>query len=157
MSINLTIVGQMITFMLLVFFTMKFIWPPVTKALEERRKRIAEGLAASDRGQELLAAARLEAEGIIAQARREAADIVGMARSQASDMVDQARVHAKDEGDRQLTAARARIASEARVAREELRRSIGALSLEIAGKVLRQEMRGERQRGLYDEAAGRLG
>jgi F-type H+-transporting ATPase subunit b len=157
MSLNLTLIGQMITFMLLVFFTMKFIWPPVTKALEDRQKRIAEGLAASDRGQELLADARLEADGIVAAARREAVEIIGLARSQASDMVDQARSQAKDEGERQLAAARARIATEARVAREELRRSIGSLSLEIAGKVLRQEMRDERQRGLYDEAAGRLG
>lgn len=156
MSINLTLIGQMITFMLLVFFTMKFIWPPLTKALEDRRKKIAEGLAASDRGQELLVAAREDAATIISLARREASEIVAQARVQAEEMVAQARSQAKAEGERQLTTARARITSETRVAREELRRQIGVLSLEIAGKVLRQEMHSDKQLGLYDEAASRL-
>ncbi len=156
MSINLTLIGQMITFILLVLFTMKFIWPPLTKALEDRRTKIAEGLAASERSQEELEHAQTEAANIVRQARAEANQIVSQARDQVQEMISQAQVQAKAEGDRQLSAARSRIVAETRVAREELRKSIGTLSLEIAGKVLRQEMHSEKQRALYDEAAKNL-
>ena len=156
MSINLTLIGQMVTFILLVLFTMKFIWPPLTKALEQRRQKIAEGLAAADRSSHALEAAQIEAAKIMLAARQEATKTVSQAREQVDEMISQAQLQAKAEGERQLAAARARITAETRVAREELRRQIGQLSVEIAGKVLRQEMYSNNQGALFDQASSSL-
>ena len=124
MDIGITLIGQMVTFGLLVAFTMKFVWPPLTKALEARRAKIAEGLSAADQGKEMLKVAESDALVLIVSAREEAARIVGLARVQGEEMVAQAREEARQEGVRQLEAARMRIDSEERSAREELRKSM---------------------------------
>ena len=92
MNINLTLIIQMIVFLLLVFFTMSFIWPPLMRAVEERQKKIAQGLAAADRGEQELQQARQGAEAILREARERAGQIIDQAQHRANDIVEQARV-----------------------------------------------------------------
>jgi len=156
MDIGITLIGQMVTFGLLVFFTMKFVWPPLTKALEARRAKIAEGLSAADQGKEMLKVAESDALVLIVSAREEAARIVGLARVQGEEMVAQAREEARQEGVRQLEAARMRIDSEERSAREELRKQSARLALDIASKVLGAEIDPKRHQALVDRMSAQL-
>lgn len=156
MDISITLIGQMVTFGLLVFFTMKFVWPPLVKALEARRAKIAEGLSAADLGKETLKRAEADAAALISTAREEAGRIVGQARVQGEEMIAQARDAARQEGERQLAAAKLRIDSEERGAREELRRQSVLLALEISAKVLEAEIDPKRHQVLVDKMSARL-
>lgn len=156
MDIGITLIGQMVTFGLLVLFTMKFVWPPLTKALEARRAKIAEGLAAADLGRDALKRAESDALVLLVSAREEAARIVGQARLQGEEMISQSRENARQEGERQLAAARMRIDSEERAAREELRRKSAQLALEIAAKLLAAEIDPKRHQALVDRMSAQL-
>ena len=124
MNINLTLIIQMIVFLLLVFFTMSFIWPPLMRAVEERQKKIAQGLAAADRGEQELQQARQGAEAILREARERAGQIIDQAQHRANDILEQARVTASQEGQRLVASAQQQIGLEASRARESLRREI---------------------------------
>ena len=91
MSINATLIGQMITFALLVWFTMKYIWPPLFDSLEERRKKIADGLAAAERGQEEILLAEKKAKGVLKQAKEQSTEIVGLAQKRANEIVEESK------------------------------------------------------------------
>src|SRR5699024_7467820 len=106
MSINATLLAQVIVFALLIWFTMKFIWPPVSKALRERQQRISEGLAAADRGVRELEEANAKVEELIKEARTQANEILANAQRQATEAVEQSREEARVEGERIVTAAR---------------------------------------------------
>lgn len=156
MDITITLIGQMITFALLVLFTMKFVWPPLTKALEARREKIAAGLAAADQGTQALAKAEAEAKILLSQAREESARILAQARVQGEEMVAQASAESKTEGERQIAAARVRIEAESRTAREELRKEVGRIGLDLASRVLHAEVDSKRHKSLVDELAAKL-
>ncbi len=140
MNINLTLIIQMIVFLLLVFFTMSFIWPPLMRAVEERQKRIAQGLAAADRGEQELQKARESAEAILREARERASQIIDQAQQRANDIVEQARAGARQEGQRLVASAQQQIGLEASRARESLRREIGAIAVAAAAKLLEREI-----------------
>ncbi|MBW4050470.1 MAG: F0F1 ATP synthase subunit B [Proteobacteria bacterium] len=140
MNINLTLIIQMIVFALLVWVTMSRIWPPLMRAVEERQRKIAQGLAAADRGEQELQQARHGAEAILREARERAGQIIDQAQHRANDILEQARVNAQQEGDRLVASARQQIGLEAARARESLRREIGEIAIAAASKLLEREI-----------------
>ena len=140
MNINVSLIGQMITFILLIVFTMKFVWPPIKRALDERMKKIADGLAAGEQGRKSLELSSRQAEQAIQEARARAAEIIVQAEKRDAQMVEAAKVAAKAEGDREKAAAKADIQQEAQRAREQLREQVAALAVAGAEKILRREV-----------------
>jgi F-type H+-transporting ATPase subunit b len=139
-DINATLWGQTIAMVVFVWFCMKFIWPPILNALEERQKQIEEGLAAADKSQEALEAAQVEAETIIAEARQQATGILDQAHSRANEIVAEGKDAGVKERERQLAAAKAEIEQETNKAREELRGQVSAIAVASAEKILRREI-----------------
>jgi len=109
MSINATLIGQMITFTLLVWLTMKYVWPPIIAALEERKTKIAEGLAAAEKGQEDVRLAEKKAKSILKDAKEQSAEIISSAQKRANELVEESKLQARLEGERLLEAAKAQI------------------------------------------------
>jgi F-type H+-transporting ATPase subunit b len=140
MNINLTLIGQTITFAIFVWFCMKFIWPPIVHALETRRKQIADGLAAADRGKHELELAAKRATESLHEAKLKASDIIGQAEKRSAQIIDEAKSEAKVEGERMLAAARAEMEQEVFRAREQLRGQVAQLVVAGAEKVLRREV-----------------
>jgi F-type H+-transporting ATPase subunit b len=140
MNLNLTLVAQAITFTAFIWFTVKFIWPPLMRAIESRQKTIADGLAAADQGRRSLELSTRQAEDAVTQARNRAAEILGQAEKRAAQLVDEARNAAKEEGNREKSAAKAEIAQEVTRAREQLRDQVASLAVAGAEKILRREV-----------------
>src|SRR3569832_1280935 len=124
MNFNATLIGQSITFIFFVWFCMKFVWPPIMNALETRKKQIADGLAAADRGKHELELAAKKAGDNMRDAKAQAAEVIAQAEKRAAQIIEEAKVAAKEEGDRQLAAAQANIAQETNRARESLREQV---------------------------------
>ena len=140
MDINATLLGQTLAMIVFVVFCMKYIWPPILNALEERQKQIEEGLAAADKSQEALEAAQAEAETIVAEARQQATGILDQAHARANEIVAEGKDDGVKERDRQLAAAKAEIEQETNKAREELRGQVSAIAVASAEKILRREI-----------------
>ena len=140
MDINATLWGQTIAMVVFVWFCMKFIWPPILNALEERQKQIEEGLAAADKSQEALEAAQAEAETIVADARQQATGILDQAHARANEIVAEGKDAGVKERERQLAAAKAEIEQETSKAREELRGQVSAIAVASAENTLRREI-----------------
>lgn len=151
MNINATLILQSIAMMIFVWFCMKFIWPPLLKAMDERREKIADGLAASDRAEKALAEANEKAEEEITAARNKAGEIVEQANQRHSQILDQAKDDATAERQRQVSAAEAEISQAANQAREELRQSVASLALMGATKILEKEIDENAHRELLDK------
>ncbi len=156
MGVNLTLVGQMITFILFVLFTMKFVWPPLTAAMEERAKRIADGLAAAEKGQEAQAEAEKQVESALLEARTQAAELVAQAQKRHNEVVEEAKSAAAAEGARLLDAARAQIEQETTQARDALRLQVARLALVGAEKILQREVDKASHEQMLNELAGQL-
>lgn len=157
MTINATLLGQMITFALLVWFTMKYVWPPLMQALEERKKKIAEGLAAADKGRQDLENAEKRAKGLLKEAKEQAAEIVNLAQKRANEVMDESKHAAKLEGERIITSARADIDRELQAAKEGLRQQVSLLAVGAAEQILRQEVDENRHREVLDNLGKQLG
>ncbi|MFL6604393.1 MAG: F0F1 ATP synthase subunit B [Steroidobacteraceae bacterium] len=140
MNINLTLIVQMIVFIVLVWFTMKFVWPMILGPMEERSKRIAAGLAAADKGREELAQSHERAEAVVREARERANLIIDQAQHRANELVEQAKGTATAEGRRLVEAAKQQIELEAAHAREALRREVATIAVSAASKVLEREI-----------------
>lgn len=140
MNINATLIGQSIAFFLFVWFCMKFVWPPIMAALEERKKKIADGLAAAERGEHEKVLAQKRATEVIHQAKEDAANIIAQAQKRAGEIVEEAKEAARSEGERLITAANAEIEQNVNRAREELRGQVVSLSVAGASKVLGREI-----------------
>ncbi|MGH8558440.1 MAG: F0F1 ATP synthase subunit B [Methylococcales bacterium] len=140
MSINLTLLGQMITFMLLVWFTMKYIWPPLMASLEERKKKIAEGLAAAERGRHDMELAEKRATDALKEAKNQAAEIVNLAQKRASEIVEESKRDAKAEGTRLLAAAQADIEHQVQQVKVGLRKQVSELAISAAEQILQKEV-----------------
>ncbi len=157
MSINATLIGQMITFTLLVWFTMKYIWPPIIAALEERKAKIADGLAAAEKGQEGIKLAEKKAKSVIKEAKDHAAEIIASAQKRANELVEESKHEAKKQGDRELEAARAKIEQEMLHARENLRKEVSALALRAAEQILKEEIDKAKHQNILNRAMEELG
>ena len=140
MNINLTLIAQAISFALFILFTVKFVWPPLMKAIEERQKQIADGLAAGEQGKEQLEASGKLASEEMGKARARAAEIIAHAEKRDTQMVEEAKLAAKEEGNREKAAAKAEIEQEVSRARESLREQVAALAVAGAEKILQREV-----------------
>ncbi len=156
MDINLTLIGQTIAMIVFVWFCMKFIWPPILNALEERQKQIEEGLAAADKSQEALEAAEAEAQQIIAEARQQATGILDQAHARANEIVAEGKDAGVKERERQLAAAKAEIEQETNKAREELRGQVSAIAIASAEKILNREIDGKAHEDILGKLAQEL-
>jgi len=156
-SINATLIGQMITFALLVWFTMKYVWPPITQALEERKKRIAEGLAAADKGKHSMELAEKKAKAVLKDAKDQASEIVSLAQKRANEVVEGSKEAAKEEGERLVVAARAEINREVQQAKEKLRQQVGALAISAAEQILKKEVDQGKHKEILDNLDKQLG
>ena len=156
MEINVTLLGQMITFSLLVYFTMKKVWPPIMQAMGERQKRIAEGLAAGERGAREQELAQERAAETLRTAKQEAAEVIAQAQKRANEIVEESKSQAKEEGGRQLAAAQADIEQEANRARERLREEVVSLSLQGAEKILKREVDAKSHNDMLTDLAAQL-
>ena len=140
MNLNLTMIAQAITFSAFIWFTVKFVWPYMLRAIETRQKTIADGLAAAEQGRRSLEVSSKQADQAIQQARARAAEIIAQAEKRDAQMIEQARAAAKAEGDREKAAAKAEIAQEVTRAREQLRDRVASLAIAGAEKILRREV-----------------
>jgi len=155
-GINLTLFGQMLTFLVFVWFTRKFVWPPVMQALEERRARIAEGLAAAERGQKALEEADAQVAERLREARQQASQIIEQAERRGAELVEEAKENAKVAGDRMLAQSRAELEQDINRARESLRGEVAAIALSGARELLEKEIDADAHRDLLDRLAGQL-
>jgi F-type H+-transporting ATPase subunit b len=156
MNFNLTLLGQTVAMIVFVWFCMKYIWPPVMKAVEQRRKEIAAGIAAGEKGQKELADARHGSEAILADARQRAIQVTDIAAKRGNDLVAEAKGLAAAEGSRIVAAARSEAANESARAREGLRKEVSAIALAGAAKVLGREVDAKAHAQLLDELAVEL-
>ena len=136
MSINLTLVGQMITFMLFVWFTQRFVWPPLMKALDQRQAKIADGLAAAEKGQRELVIAQEKSAAVLQETKEQAAHLLAGAKKQAEGLIEKARTEAQQEGVRLMHQAEAEIAKMVEEAKESLRQEVAKVALLGAEKIL---------------------
>ncbi len=152
MSINATLIIQMIVFAILVGFTMKFVWPPITAALDERAKKIADGLSAADKAKSELAAANKRVEAQLSAARDDAAKRLADAERLAQQIVEEAKGKAIDEGAKIIASAKSEAEQEAVKAREALREQVAGLAVKGAEQILRREVNA----GVHAELLSRL-
>lgn len=152
MNINATLIIQGIVFLILVWFTQRFIWPPITTALDERARKIAEGLAAADKAKADLAAADRRVEQELASARNDTATLRADAERRAQSLIDEAKGRATEEGNRIIAAAQAEAQQQAVKVREALREQVAALAVKGAEQILRREVNA----GVHAELLNRL-
>ncbi len=150
MNINLTLFAQAATFAVFIWFTVKFVWPPLLRAIETRQKTIADGLAAAEQGRKSLEVSSKQAGEVIQEARARAAEIVAQAEKRDAQMVGEAKTAAKAEGDREKAAAKADIQQEVSRARAQLREQVAALAVAGAEKILRREVDARAHADLLD-------
>jgi F-type H+-transporting ATPase subunit b len=140
MNLNLSLVAQAITFAAFIWFTVKFVWPPMLRAIEARQKTIADGLAAAEQGKRSLETSSKQADEEIKRARGRAAEIISQAEKRVAQMIEEAKTSAKEEGNREKAAAKAEIEQEVTRAREQLRDRVASLAVAGAEKILRREV-----------------
>lgn len=156
MDINMTLIGQTIAMIFFVWFCMKYIWPPLMGAIEERQEKIADGLAAAERGQQSLANAEEEIEKMVAEAKAQAAEILDQAHARANEIVAEGKAEGQRERERQLAAARAEIEQERHRAREELRGQVSAIAIASAEKILEREIDPDAHEELLGKLAAQI-
>lgn len=156
MNINATLLAQTIMFALFVWFCMKFVWPPIMAALEQRKKQIADGLAAAERGKlDLELAAKRSAE-VLREAKEKVSEIVSNGEKRASEIVESAKAQAKVEGDRIIAGAKAEIDQEVFRAKEQLRTQVSAIALAGASKILGREIDAKAHNDLLDKLVAEI-
>lgn len=149
-SINATLIAQLIVFLILVWFTMSFVWPPIVKALDERAHKISEGLSAADKAKADLSMANKRVEEQLSAARTDAAQRLADAERLAQSMIEDAKARANDEGIKIVAAAKAEAAQEALKARETLREQVALLAVKGAEQILKREVNASVHADLLD-------
>lgn len=140
MNINFTLVSQAIAFSIFIWFTVKFVWPYLLRAIEERQQKIADGLAAGERGARELELASQRSSEVLKEAKQRASEIVIQAEKRASDIIEEAKQNARIEGEKIIVGAKAEIQHEVFSARESLRQQVAVLAVQGASKILRREV-----------------
>jgi len=156
MNLNLTLVAQVISFSAFIWFTVKFVWPFMLRAIETRQKTIADGLAAAEQGRKSLETSTRQADEEIKRARDRAAEIIGQAEKRVAQMIEEAKTSAKEEGNREKAAAKAEIEQEVTRAREQLRDRVASLAVAGAEKILRREVDAKAHGDLLDSIKRQL-
>ncbi len=152
----MTLIGQSVAMLVFVWFCMKFIWPPIMNAIEERQTQIADGLAAAELGQQSLDKAKSEADDIVDDARKQATAILDQARTWANEIVAEGKADGVKERERQLAAAAAEVEQEVNRAREELRGEVSAIAIASAEKILRREIDNKAHEDILSKLAAEL-
>ena len=156
MDINMTLIGQSIAMIVFVWFCMKFIWPPIMNAIEERQTQIADGLAAAERGQQSLEKAQSQADEVVEDARKQATAILDQAHARANEIVAEGKSDGVKERERQLAAARAEVEQEINRAREDLRGEVSAIAVASAEKILQREIDPKAHQDILSKLAAEL-
>lgn len=156
MNINFTLIAQAIAFAVLIWFTVKFVWPPLLSAIETRQKEIADGLAAAHEGKSALEVAAKKSEVTLNEAKQKASEIIGQAEKRGSQIVEEAKGTAKTEGDRIIAGAKAEIDQEVNRAKEGLRSQVSALAIAGAEKILRKEIDAKAHSEMLSKLAAEL-
>jgi F-type H+-transporting ATPase subunit b len=140
MNLNATLLGQMITFAVFVLFTMKYVWPPITKAMQDREKKIADGLAAGQRGEQDLQLAKNKAADMLREAKTTATQLIAQANSRAGHLMEEAKQAAKQEGERLIAHAHAEIEQQVVEAKRQLQSHVGLLAVQMAEKIVQRDI-----------------
>ena len=156
MNINLTLIVQMVVFAVLIYGTMKWIWPHILNAMAERQRKIAQGLAAAEKGEQALTEARGNADAIIREARERANQIIDQAQHRANELVEEAKGTANIEGARLVAAAHQQIELDTTRARESLRREVAGIAVGAASKLLGREIDPRKHADLLDQLATQI-
>lgn len=151
MNLNATLLGQMITFAVFIWFTMKYVWPHITKAMDEREKKIADGLAAADKAQRDLELAKHKSVEILQEAKIKAGQIIDQANKRSTHIVEEAKEMAREEGKRLVAAAHLDIDQERQQAKVELQHEASLLALSIAEKIIQREIDGKTHQQLLSK------
>ena len=152
----MTLLGQSIAMLVFVWFCIKFIWPPIMQAIEERQTQIADGLAAAGRGQQSLDKAKVDADEMIGDARKQATTILDQAHARANEIVADGKADGVKERERQLAAAKADVEQETNRAREELRGQVSAIAIASAEKILKREIDSKTHEDILGKLAAEL-
>lgn len=156
MNLNATLFGQMITFAIFVWFTMKYVWPPITKALDERQKKVAEGLAAAERGVHELELAQQKATEYLREAKTQAAEILEQANKRAVLMIEEAKLQGREEGQRMVAMAKAEIAREVEGAKQALKSQVATLAMQGAERILAKNLDAAANQELIEKLIGQI-
>lgn len=156
MNFNATLIGQMIAFVVFVWFCMKYVWPPMMKALDERKKTIADGLAAAERGQREQELAEERAKESLHEAKQQAQEIISRAEKRAAEIVEEAKADARTEGERMIAAARNELDQELNRVKEELRGQVVSIAVAGAEKVLEREVNEQTHNELLTKLAAQI-
>ena len=156
MDINMTLIGQTIAMVVFVWFCMKFIWPPIMTAIEERQTEIADGLAAAGKGQQYLDKATAEGADVVEDARKQATTIIDQAHARANEIVAEGKAEGVRERERQLAAATAEVEQETNRTREELRGQVSAIAVMSAEKILQREIDPKAHEDILSKLAAEL-
>ena len=156
MDINATIIGQFITFAILIWFTMKYVWPPITKAMHDREKKIADGLEAAERAKRELEAAEHKAYGIIRDAKQQATQILEQANLHSAKLIDEAKNQAKEEGQRVLEMAQTELGREIAQAKEALKSQVASLAVTGAERIIKQKIDASIHHALLNELVAEI-
>ena len=156
MDINATLIGQLLTFIILIWFSMKYVWPPLTKAMQDREKKIAAGLEAAERSKRELEHAEHKALAIVRDAKNEASQIVDLAHKRSTQIIDEAKENARVESGRILAHAQDEILREVNQAKDALRKQLAALAVAGAEKIIQRNLDASAQAALLDEFAAEI-
>ncbi len=156
MNITVTLIGQMVAFILLIWFVNKVLWGPMSQMMEARQKKIADGLAASEKGRHALELAEKRVTDLLKDAKNQAGDIVAQAQKRAGEIVEEAKDTARDEGARLVTAAKAEIDREINQAKEQLRTQVATIALQGSEKVLKREIDAKTHSTLLSDLAAQI-
>ena len=156
MDMNATLIGQAISFFVFIWFCMRFIWPPIMGALDERKKKIADGLAAAERGKHEQEIAQQRAMEVIQEAREKAGEIIAQAQKRATEIIEESKENARAEGERILVAANAEITQETNRAKEALRGQVATLVVTGASRVLGREIDATAQDDLLQDLVAQI-
>ena len=156
MNFNATLIGQSITFFVFVWFCMKYIWPPLMAALEERNAKITEGLAAAERGQKTLVEAQSKVSESLNDAKQQAQEIINQAQKRANEIVDDAKDIARDEADKIKDVASSDIDQQIHSAREQLRKEVSGIALAGVAQILKREVDAETHSTVLDELVAQI-
>jgi F-type H+-transporting ATPase subunit b len=156
MNLNLTLFAQAATFALFIWFTVKFVWPPLLRAIEARQKTIADGLAEAERGRSSLADAQKQTDVLLREARSRAQEIMSAAEKSASQRIEESKLQAKTEGERIVAAAHAQIQQEVQSAKQQLREQVAQLAIAGAEKILKREVDAKAHSAMLDQLKAQI-
>jgi F-type H+-transporting ATPase subunit b len=156
MNITATLFGQMITFVIFVWFIKAYLWEPLTQAMEDRTNKISEGLASAELGEKKIEEANIEYNKIIDDAKQKASDVIAMAQQQSGLMIDDAKATSKKEADKIISLSNQQLAQDVNIAKEQLKNDISRIAIECAEKIIKAEINEEKHKSIFDDALKEL-